>query len=67
VNFRNETTPKSANVKWSLGNEKKNWQSVISGESNLEIVTLVRDEKADVDKLVKEFIAKHPDVVKKNH
>src|SRR4030095_9154643 len=42
VKFKNETTPKSANVKWSLGDERKTWQSVISGEKNLEVVTLIK-------------------------
>jgi len=64
IRFKNETTPKSANVKWSLDNEKKTWQSVISGERNLEIVNLVRDEGTDLESIVKDFITKNPDKVK---
>jgi hypothetical protein len=67
INFKNETTPKSANVKWSLDHEKKTWQSVISGEKNLEVVNLMRDKDTDLDNVVKEFIAKHSDVIKKAH
>ena len=66
IQFKNEVTPKSANVKWSLGDEKKTWQSVISGESNLEIVNLVREESTGLEKLVKEFIDKNPGVVKRS-
>jgi hypothetical protein len=65
IHFKNETTPKSANVKWSLGDEKKSWQSVISGEQNLEIVNLIRDENKGLENIVKEFIAKHPELIKK--
>lgn len=61
-NFKNETTPKSANVKWSLGNEKKTWQSVISGEKNLEIVNLIRDENNYLENIVKDFILQHPEL-----
>lgn len=66
IHFKNELTPKSANVKWSLEDEKKTWQSVISGESNLEIVNLVREENTGLEKLVKEFIEKNPGVIKKS-
>lgn len=65
IHFKNETTPKSANVKWSLGDEKKSWQSVISGEANLEIVNLIRDENISLENIIKEFIAKHPELIKK--
>lgn len=65
IHFKNETTPKSANVKWSLGDKKKTWQSVISGESNLEIVNLIRDENISLENIVKEFIAKYPELTKK--
>jgi len=64
INFKNEITPKSANVKWSLDNEKKTWQSVISGERNLEIVNLVRNKDINLENIVKEFISKHPDKIK---
>ena len=66
IDFKNETTPKSAHVKWSLGDEKKSWQSVISGERNVEIVTLLRDENTRIVDIVNGFIAKHPEVMKKN-
>jgi hypothetical protein len=59
VNFKNETTPKSANVKWNLGNDRKTWQSVISGERNMEIVNLVRIEDTHLEKIVKDFITKN--------
>lgn len=62
VNFKNEITPKSANVKWSMGDEKKSWQSVISGEKNLEIVNLIRDEDINLESIVKDFILRHPDL-----
>ena len=65
VHFKNEVTPKSANVKWSLGDAKKSWQSVISGEANLEIVNLIRDENISLENIVKEFMAKHPELIKK--
>ena len=65
IHFKNETTPKSANVKWSLGDEKKTWQSVISGEANLEIVNLIRDENISLENIVKKFITKYPEVIKK--
>jgi len=65
IRFKNETTPKSANVKWSINNDKKTWQSVISGEKNLEIVNLVREQKVGIETIVNEFIAKNPDLVKK--
>src|SRR4030095_14641469 len=64
ISFKNETTPKSANVKWRLGNEKKSWQSVISGEKNLEVVNLIRADNVSLESIIKEFITKHPDVVK---
>jgi len=63
VRFKNETTPKSANVKWSLGDEKKSWQSVISGEKNLEIVNLIRTENINLENIVKDFIARNPDII----
>lgn len=66
IHFKNEITPKSANVKWSLGDEKKTWQSVISGQGNLEIVNLIRDKNIDLQNIVKEFIAKHPEVMTKS-
>ena len=62
VNFRNEVTPKSANVKWALGNERASWQSVISGEKNLEIVNLVRDEEVNLETVVRDFIGRHPEI-----
>ena len=65
MNFKNETTPKSANVKWRLGDEKKSWQSAISGERNLEVVNLIRDNNTGLENIVKEFIAKNPDVIRK--
>jgi len=65
IHFKNETTPKSGNVKWSLGDEKKTWQSVISGEANLEIVNLIRDENISLENIVKKFITKYPEVIKK--
>ena len=64
IKFKNETTPKSANVKWSLDNEKKTWQSVISGERNLEIVNLVRNDDSDLESIVKDFITKNHDKIK---
>ena len=67
VTFKNETTPKSANVKWSLGDGKKSWQSVISGEKNLEIVNLIRTDNINLENIVKEFIARHPDVTKETN
>jgi len=63
VRFKNETTPKSANVKWSLGDEKKSWQSVISGEKNLEIVNLIRTENINLENIVKNFITRNPDII----
>jgi len=66
VHFKNDVTPKSANVKWALENEKKSWQSAISGEGNLEVVNLIRDENAGLENIVKEFIAKDPDVIKRS-
>ena len=66
VRFKNETTPKSANVKWVLANDKKSWQSAISGESNLEVVNLVREENTDLENTVKKFIAKNPDIIKRS-
>ena len=65
VNFKNETTPKSARVKWALGKEKKSWQSAISGEKNLEVVNLIRDNNTSLENIVKEFIGKNPDVIKR--
>ena len=64
IHFKNEITPKSANVKWSLGDDKKTWQSVISGEKNLEIVNLIREEDINLENIVKEFVAQHPEVIK---
>jgi hypothetical protein len=61
IHFKNETTPKSANVIWSLGDEMKSWQSAISGESNLEVVNLIRDENISLENIVRDFIAKHPE------
>ncbi len=60
INFKNEITPKSANVKWRLDNEKKAWQSAISGERNLEVVNLIRNEDTNLENIVKDFITKHP-------
>jgi len=65
INFKNEVTPKSANVRWKLDNEKKSWQSAISGESNLEVVNLVREESTDLENIIKDFIAKNPGVIKR--
>jgi hypothetical protein len=65
IHFKNETTPKSANVKWSLADDKKSWQSAISGEANLEVVNLIRDENINLENIVTEFIAKHPELIKK--
>jgi len=65
IHFKNEITPKSARVKWSLADEKKSWQSVISGESNLEIVNLMRDEHISLEHIAKEFMAKHPELIRK--
>ena len=62
--FKNEVTPKSANVKWALSNERKTWQSVISGEKNLEIVNLIKDENINLENIVKEFVVQHPEVIK---
>jgi hypothetical protein len=67
IRFRNEITPKSANVKWSFGNEKKTWQSAISGEGNLEVVNLIWDVNPGLENIVKGFIAKHRDIIKKTH
>ena len=64
--FKNETTPKSANVKWSLADDRKTWQSAISGEQNLEVVNLIRDENTGLENIVKEFIVKHPELIKKS-
>ncbi|HEV8504870.1 MAG TPA: hypothetical protein VGQ53_05710 [Chitinophagaceae bacterium] len=64
VNFKNETTPKSANVKWSLDNGGETWQCVIYGERNKEIVNLVRIEDARLEKIVKAFISKKSDKIK---
>jgi hypothetical protein len=64
INFKNNVTPKSANVKWSFNDEKKTWQSVISGERNLEIVNLVRNEDANFEDIVKGFITKNPGKIK---
>lgn len=59
--FRNEITPKSANVKWSPDDERKTWQSVIFGEKNMEVVNLVRDKNSNLENIVKDFLSKHPD------
>ena len=64
--FKNETTPKSANVKWSLADDRKTWQSAISGEQNLEVVNLIREEDTGVENIIKELIAKHPELIKKS-
>jgi len=62
--FKNEITPKSANVKWSPDDKRKNWESVIFGEKNMEVVNLVRDENTNLENIVKDFISKHPDKLK---
>ena len=66
INFKNEVTPKSANVKWALDPNKKSWQSAISGEQNLEVVNLIREENNSLENIVKEFIKKNPDVIKRS-
>ena len=67
VTFKNEVTPKSANVKWALGEAKKNWQSVIYGEKNLEIVNLIEDKNTNLENMVNEFVAQYPEVIQKAH
>ena len=64
ITFKNEVTPKSANVKWVLSNEEKTWQSVISGEKNLEIVNLIKDENINLENIVKEFVVQHPEIIR---
>lgn len=66
IHFKNDITPKSANVKWVMDNEKKSWQSAISGEGNLEVVNLIRDNNTAIENIVKEFVAKNPDVIKRS-
>ena len=66
INFKNEVTPKSANVKWTLDPGKKSWQSAISGEQNLEVVNLIREENNSLENIVKEVIKKNPDVIKRS-
>ena len=67
ITFKNDITPKSAHVKWALGDEKKSWQSVISGEKNLEIVNLIEDKNTSLENIVKEFVSQHPEVIQKAH
>ena len=63
--FKNEITPKSADVKWVMDNDKKSWQSAISGQGNLEVVNLIRDNNTGIENFVREFIAKNPNVIRR--
>jgi hypothetical protein len=66
IRFKNDITPKSADVKWVMDNEKTSWQSAISGQGNLEVVNLIRDNDTGIENFVREFLAKNPYILKRS-